>query len=210
MPDLSRDLRRALETTVKVARDAAEAGSADALRGLGVFDSRRPGHLDDARNETRKRLRAHAKSLGDDLNAADGEPLRRLVEAAAYVQWHRLLFARFLVERGLLRDATGVAVSLTDCAEEAVMEGSGDEWSVAAAYSARMLPGVFPADDPVEALALAPEHAKTLRGHLLRLDAATFQADDSLGWTYQFWRAAEKKAVNDSQGNRVKEYVTNR
>ena len=26
-----------------------------------------------------------------------------------------------------------------------------------------------------------------------------FAADDSLGWTYQFWRAAEKKAVNDSQ-----------
>ena len=28
---------------------------------------------------------------------------------------------------------------------------------------------------------------------------AIFAADDSLGWTYQFWRAAEKKAVNESQ-----------
>src|SRR5208282_3325699 len=28
---------------------------------------------------------------------------------------------------------------------------------------------------------------------------AIFAADDSLGWTYQFWRAAEKQAVNDSQ-----------
>ena len=174
MPDLSRVLRGALKTTIDAARDASEAGSADALRGLGVFDSRRPGHLDDARNETRKRLRAHAKSLGDDLNATDGEPLRRLVEAAAYVQWHRLLFARFLVERGLLRDGTGVGVSLADCAEEAAMEGRGDEWTVSAGYTARMLPGVFPADDPVEALALAPEHARALRGHLLRMDAAIF------------------------------------
>jgi hypothetical protein len=34
---------------------------------------------------------------------------------------------------------------------------------------------------------------------LRKLDPAVFVADDSLGWTYQFWRAAEKKAVNDSQ-----------
>ncbi len=198
MPDLSRDLRRVLASTIEAARAAAEAGTADALRRLGVFNCRRPAHLDDARNETRKRLRAHAKSLGDRLDGTDGEPLRRLIEAAAYVQWHRLLFSRFLLERGLLRDATGVALSLSDCREEAAMEGAGDEWSAASTHAARMLPGVFPAEDPVEALALAPEHAKALRDHLLRLDAAIFQADDSLGWTYQFWRAAEKKAINES------------
>jgi hypothetical protein len=93
MPDLSRDLRRALASTIEAARAAAEAGAADALRRLGVFNCRRPVHLDDARNETRKRLRAHAKSLGDRLDGTDGEPLRRLIEATAYVQWHRLLAA---------------------------------------------------------------------------------------------------------------------
>jgi hypothetical protein len=160
MADLTRELRRVLESTIKAAREAAEIGAADALRRLGVFESRRPERLDDASNETRKRLRAHAKSLGDLLNAPDGEPLRRLVEAAAYVQWHRLLFSRFLLERRLLRDETGIAVSLSDCREEAAMEVSGDEWSVAASYTARMLPGVFPVEDPVEALALAPEHAR--------------------------------------------------
>jgi len=199
MTDLPRELRRTLESTVKAARVSAELAAADALRRLGVFDSRRPGHLTDARNDVRKRLRAHAKSLGERLDGADGEPLRRLTEAAAYVQWHRLLFARFLVERGLLRDETGVAISLADCREEAAMAGAGDEWSIAAAHAARMLPGVFPPDDPVEALVLAPEHAKALRDHLRGLESAIFQADDSLGWTYQFWRAAEKKAVNDSQ-----------
>ena len=80
------------------------------------------------------------------------------------------------------------------------MSGTGDEWSIAAAHAARMLPGVFPPDDPLEALSLAPEHAKTLRDHLRGLDAAIFQADDSLGWTYQFWRAAEKKAVERVTG----------
>jgi hypothetical protein len=198
MPDLSRDLRRILEATVKAARVSAEAGAADAIRRLGVAAAELPAHLE-ARRAERNRLRAHARSLGDRLSKDGTQEVRRLTEAAAYVQWHRLLFARFLLERGLLRDETGVPLSLTDCREEAAMSGGGDEWSVASAHAARLLPGVFPPDDPAESLTLAPEHAKALRDHLRRLDAAIFAADDSLGWTYQFWRAAEKKAVNDSQ-----------
>ena len=198
MPDLSRDLRRSLEATVKAARVSAEAGAADAIRRLGVAAAELPAHLE-ARRAERNRLRAHARALGDRLNKDGTQEVRRLTEAAAYVQWHRLLFARFLLERGLLRDEAGVPLSLTDCREEAAMGGGGDEWSVASAHAARLLPGVFPPDDPVEQLTLAPEHAKALRDHLRGLDAAIFAADDSLGWTYQFWRAAEKKAVNDSQ-----------
>ena len=120
-------------------------------------------------------------------------------EAAAYIQWHRLLFARFLLDRNLLRDADNGLVSLADCRDEALRTGAGDEWAVAAAHTARMLPGVFPADDPAEALTLAPEHARALRERLRRLPQEVFLADDSLGWTYQFWRSAEKKRVNDSQ-----------
>jgi len=198
MPDLSRDLRRSLEATVKAARVSAEAGAADAIRRLGVAATELPTHLE-ARRAERNRLRAHARSLGDQLSKDGTQEVRRLTEAAAYVQWHRLLFARFLLERGLLRDEAGVPLSLTDCREEAAMSGGGDEWSVASAHAARLLPGVFPPDDPVEQLTLAPEHAKALRDHLRGLDSAIFAADDSLGWTYQFWRAAEKKAVNDSQ-----------
>ena len=198
MPDLSRELRRSLEATVKAAREAAETGAAASLRRLGVDAADLPAHLEPRRAE-RNRLRAHARSLGDRLASNGTHEIRRLTEAAAYVQWHRLLFARFLLERGLLRDETGIPVSLTDCREDAAMSGTGDEWSIAAAHAARLLPGVFPPDDPLEALSLAPEHAKTLRDHLRGLDAAIFQADDSLGWTYQFWRAAEKKAVNESQ-----------
>lgn len=180
MPDLSRDLRRSLEATVKAARVSAEAGAADAIRRLGVAAAELPAHLE-ARRAERNRLRAHARSLGDKRNPDGTQEVRRLTEAAAYVQWHRLLFARFLLERGLLRDEAGVPLSLTDCREEAAMGGGGDEWSVASAHAARLLPGVFPPDDPVESLTLAPEHAKALRDHLRGLDAAIFAADDSLG-----------------------------
>ena len=198
MSDLSRDLRGNLENVIKAARLAAEAGAGEALRRLGAAAAELPAHLESRRAE-RNRLRAHARTLGDRLNKDGTHDILRLTEAAAYVQWHRLLFARFLLERGLLRDEAGVPLSLTDCREEAAMDGKRDEWSVAAIHAARLLPGVFPPDDPVESLTLAPEHAKALRDHLRGLDAAIFAADDSLGWTYQFWRAAEKKAVNESQ-----------
>jgi hypothetical protein len=200
MTDLTREQRRALETSIKAAREEAEIAAAEALRGLRVPDAEAPAGFDPARRALRNRLRAHARAL-DDKRAANGaQVITRLTEQAAYVQWHRLLFARFLVERELLRDETGAPVSLTDCREIALdLSADEDEWSVASGFAAGMLPGVFPADDPVESLRLTRERGRELRNRLLSIDAAVFQADDSLGWTYQFWRAAEKKAVNESQ-----------
>jgi len=198
MADLTREQRRALETTIKAAREEAEIAAAEALRGLRVPDA--PAGFDAARKEQRERLRAHAKALGDARTANGAQGVVRLTEQAAYVQWHRLLFARFLVERGLLRDETGAQVSLTDCREIALdLSADEDEWSVASGFAAGMLPGIFPGDDPVASLRLTRERGRELRNRLLSIDPAVFQADDSLGWTYQFWRAAEKKAVNDSQ-----------
>ena len=200
MTDLTRDQRRALENAIKAARDEAEAAAADALRKLGVAEAEAPTHLDAEKRKQRNRLRAHARALGDARATNGAQAITRLTEQAAYVQWHRLLFARFLIERKLLREETGATVSLNDCREIAFGEGAGaDEWSVAAGFAAAMLPGVFPADDPAESLVLAPEHARTLRQRLLGIHPAIFLADDSLGWTYQFWRAAEKKAVNEAQ-----------
>ena len=200
MTDLTREQRRALENSIKAAREEAEIAAAEALRGLRVPDAEAPAGFDPERRAQRNRLRAHARAL-DDKRAANGaQAITRLTEQAAYVQWHRLLFARFLVERGLLRDETGAPVSLTDCREIALdLSADEDEWSVASGFAAGMLPGVFPADDPVESLRLTRERGRELRNRLLSIDAAVFQADDSLGWTYQFWRATEKEMVNKSQ-----------
>ena len=106
-----------------------------------------------------------------------------------------MLFARFLAERDLLRHPEhDVAVSLADCEELATAEGLPDRWAVAERYAAAMLPAVFLPEDPVLSLESAPEHAHRQQVLLRDLDSAIFQADDSLGWTYQFWRAAEKEA----------------
>jgi hypothetical protein len=198
MAYLTPALRRALERMIQQARVAAQEGAADALRRLGVVEPRRPAHLTEVQAQFRNRLRAHARALGDALT--DGtQAIDRLTEQAAYVQWHRLLFARFLLERRLLRHPEdGGDLTLLDCREEASTLGLADEWAAAAQYTARLLPGVFPPDDPVEAISLAPEHARALRQNLLSLDAEMFAAEDTLGWTYQFWRSQEKAEINTS------------
>jgi hypothetical protein len=142
-------------------------------------------------------LRAHARSLGDTRHSDDTHDVGQLTEEVAYAHWHRLLFARFLLERRLLREPeSGGEVSLDDCRELARAQGLPDAWSAAERFAASMLPGVFRPDDPALALTFAPEHAAALQRIVQSIDPATFQADDSLGWTYQFWRAAENDAVN--------------
>lgn len=190
-------LRKALEKDIKKAREVAEDGATNAIARLGVADAIAPAHLNEDDRAARRRLRAHARALGDAKAADGGHTVDRLVEAAAYAQWHRRLFARFLAERDLLRHPVhGVAVTLDDAEELAGEEGYADGWSAAEAYAAKMLPAVFQPDDPVLALTLAPEHEQALRKLVLGLNPETFQTDDALGWTYQFWRALEKDRVN--------------
>ncbi|WP_164817972.1 DNA methyltransferase [Sinorhizobium meliloti] len=197
---LSTALRRALEKAVKDGRLVAEEGARDAIRRLGVADGKAPSYLNDPEKELRRRLRAHARALGDAFDRnEEKQETKRLVEAAAYAHWHRMLFARFLAERGLLRSSEhDVAITLEDCRELAEAEGLTDAWAVAERYAAAMLPAVFRIDDPVLALDLDPVHTQKLHRLVTGLRAEVFQAEDSLGWTYQFWRAAEKDAVNKS------------
>ena len=193
-------LRRALEKTVKDARLIAEEGARDAIRRLGVADSKAPSYLKEDEKELRRRLRAHGRALGDAFDRSDEtQETKRLVEAAAYAHWHRMLFARFLAGRDLLRNPEyDVPVSLEDCRELAEGVGLTDPWAIAERYAASMLPAVFRIDDPVLSIELDPVQTQMLHRLVTGLDAEVFQAEDSLGWTYQFWRSVEKDAINKS------------
>src|SRR5580658_3056859 len=100
--DLSTPLRKALEKAIQQARIAAETGAADAIRRRGVAATSPPAHLNEVAKALRVRLRAHARSLGDSRRSDDSHEVKRLTEESAYAHWHRLLFARFLLERRLL------------------------------------------------------------------------------------------------------------
>ena len=58
-----------------------------------------------------------------------------------------------------------------------------------------MLPNVFRPDSPALALQLPLETEQAPEALLACPPAAVFQADDRLGWSYQFWQAPKKAEV---------------
>ncbi|MCL4743299.1 MAG: hypothetical protein KJZ54_13975 [Phycisphaerales bacterium] len=161
-----------------------------------VREAKAGAHLDAAGKALRNRLRAHARQLGDKRSAKGEQATDRLEREIAYEHWHRMLFARFLAENDLLIQPGGtVSVSLEEVEELAQADGV-KPWPLAASYAQRMLPQIFRADDPVLAIDLPTEAVLKLESLLEHLPREVFISDDALGWTYQFWQAAEKDAVN--------------
>lgn len=192
MRALSAELRRQLELAVIEGRHTAEAGVRAAMSALGVRERAKPLHLSEEQARLRRDLRAKQRQLGGEYEV--------LVWDAAYEQWHKLLFARFLAENGLLRHPEfGVPVTLEECEELADEVGEPDGWSVAARFSAQILPGIFRLEDPCVQLRLAAEHRIALERSVGRLPSDVFAADDSLGWVYQYWQSERKDQVNASE-----------
>ena len=202
MTTLSADLRRRLERTVMQARSVAETGARAALEALAVAEAQPYVHMDAAQRALRQRLRAHARQLGDRLDAADpgAQSIDHVVYECACEHWHGMLFARFLAENHLLIEPElGIAVTLAECAELAQEEDDADRWTLAARFAQRMLPQVFRPDHPACAVRLAREHRLALERLVESLPAEVFAADDSLGWVYQFWQSGRRAEVNRSE-----------
>jgi len=192
-------LRRQLERTAVDARKVADAGARKALEGLAVHEPDPYRYMDSMQRELRRKLRVQARQLGDGESRTrrGAYEINHLVEKLAYDQWHRLLFARFLLENNLLISPEhGVSVSLNDCEELAQTLGLRDAWAVAARFAAVELPEIFRADDPASAVELPMEDRKGLKQLVSSLQAEVFTANDSLGWCYQFWQTERKDEVN--------------
>lgn len=204
MQALDKDLRGALEKTVKAARTVAETAAHAAVDQLGVGHDKPEAFLSDAEKALRNRLRTHGKQLGDARDSKSTNPtygkqeVQHLVQEVAYQHWHRMLFARFLADNNLLM-YDGVAVTTEECDELAPDEGAKSGWELAGKLAARMLPQVFKPGSPVFELTFAPEHQSELERLLKDLPDAVFKASDSLGWVYQFWQADNKERINKSE-----------
>ena len=199
-PALSPTSRSHLAKTVLEARRTAEAAGKESLGALAVGLSEPHSSLSLTQKAFRNRLRARGRQLGDrhDRRTRTQE-IDQLVHEVAYKQWHRLLFARFLAENGLLVEPeTGVPVSLNECGDLARGLDT-DPWTLAGRFAQKMLPGVFTRSDPVLEVALPPEARLKLQELVESLPREVFLADDSLGWTYQFWQAERKDEVNRSE-----------
>jgi len=188
-----------LENAIKQARKIAEVGARKALEALAVHEPDPYKHMDKEQRRHRKQLQAQAKQLGDTESQTNpgAYEIKHLVEKTAYDQWHRLLFARFLLENNLLISPDhGVSVTLDDCEELAPSLKLKDAWAVAARFAAVELPQIFRADDPAGAVELPVEDRNKLVQLVKELPVEVFTASDSLGWCYQFWQAERKDEVN--------------
>lgn len=206
MKSLPRELRDQLAKTTEKARTLAEEAVRAAIENLAVHEKDYRPHMSVEQRQLRNRLRARGRALGDDRDTRSGvQEITRLVEAAAYEHWHRLLFTRFLAGNDLLftdEENGNVAVTLEECEELAPELGAKDGFELACRFSSETLPGVFRRDDPVLEIALAANHTIALRKLVESLPDEVFRAQDALGWTYQFWQTRRKKEVNDS-GNKI-------
>ena len=117
MSTLPTNLRRQLENAIKQARKIADGGARKALEALAVHEPEPYRHMNDVQRDLRRKLRDQARQLGDaEIQTRRGaHEIKHLVEKLAYDQWHRVLFARFLLENNLLISPDhGVSVSLDD------------------------------------------------------------------------------------------------
>ncbi|MCX2687664.1 SAM-dependent DNA methyltransferase [Pseudomonas sp. DCB_AW] len=203
MQSLDKDLRGALERTVKAARTIAETAANASVDQLGVGQDKPEAFLTDAEKALRNRLRTHGKQLGDARDSNSTNPtygkqeVGHLVQEVAYEHWHRMLFARFLADNDLLM-YDGVAVTIEECDELAPGEGAKNGWELAGKLAARMLPQIFRPDSPAYQLNLPQEHQHKLERLVANLSKDIFLAADSLGWVYQFWQADNKDQINNS------------
>ena len=199
MDSLPADLRNRLAAAIKSARRVGESGARNALGMLAVGDARAHPSMPASDQDLRRRLRAHGRQFGDLRDPETGQQkIDRLAHEVAYEHWHRMLFARFLAENDLLIEPeSGVAVSLAEC-EELAREQGQDRWTLAGRFAESMLPRIFRSDDPALAVTLAPETRQELERLIEALPSDVFTARDALGWTYQFWQAERKDAVNKS------------
>ena len=208
MKPLAGHHRKQLERIVADARDMAEQGARAAIEALAVHQQQPYAHMDEPQLRLRRRLRAHARQLGDGRDGTGTQSIAHLVQECAFEQWHGMLFARFLAENNLLIEPDmGVAVTLDECEELAknlVRSGDAadrgiDKWLLAARFAHAMLPQVFRADLPVFEVRFAQEHRQQLEALVEGLPAEVFTASDALGWVYQFWQSRKKAEVNRSE-----------
>jgi hypothetical protein len=199
---LSKAHRKLLENTTAAARVLAESACRAALENLAVHEKEYRGHMTVEQRQLRNRLRARGKALGHPRDPRTGtQDIHHLTELAAYEQWHRLLFTRFLTENHLLitdeaHDSQQITVE--ECEELAPELKARDGFDLACRFASLTLPGVFRRDDPVLDLPIALNDQVELRKLLAALPSECFRADDALGWTYQFWQAQRKDEINDS------------
>jgi hypothetical protein len=131
--------------------------------------------------------------------------IKHLVEKLAYDQWHRLLFARYL----LGEQSPHLALSTASPCRWTIARNLRPRWDSRMpgpwrpAYAAKELTGDLPCRRSCgRGRAVLSRTANRSSQLVTGLPVEVFTASDSLGWCYQFWQAERKEEVN-AAGNKI-------
>jgi hypothetical protein len=203
MPVLNTKQRSQLEKAVIKARRLSVRGAYNTLKAFAVDNNEPYAHMSADDRALRNQLRSKARLLGDSTISDGSHTIDKLAYELAYEYWHQMLFAKFLEANSLLMHPEHeIAVSMEECEELGQEEGFDDKWQAAASYASKMLPAIFRQDDPLMQLKYATEDRLALEELIEDIAEDVFQADDSLGWVYQYWQTEEKERIN-AEGNKI-------
>ena len=203
MSVLNSTQRSQLEKAVIKARKLSVRGAYNTLKAFAVNNYEPYAHMSAEDRELRNKLRSKARLLGDTTTVDGGHTIDKLAYELAYEYWHQMLFAKFLEANSLLMHPEHeIAVSMEECEELGQEEGFENKWQAAANYASKMLPAIFRQDDPLMQLKYATEDRLALEELIEDIAQDVFQADDSLGWVYQYWQTEEKERIN-KVGNKI-------
>jgi hypothetical protein len=146
--------------------------------------------MDKRRINLRRRLAARARRIG--CEEKDGLlDIGCLIEEVAYEQWHRLFFARFLLDNDLLMYGTGggaVPVTIKECGELARAERARGGWEFAGRLAVQMLPQIFRPDSPALEISFSSEARRAIESSVSDLPRSVFKDPGVLDAVYRFWR----------------------
>lgn len=203
MAVLNSKQRDKLEKAVIKARRLSVNGAYNALKAFAVDHSEPYAHMSPTERQLRNELRSKARLLGDTTTRDGGHTIDKIAYELAYEYWHQMLFAKFLEANGLLMHPEhDIAVSMQECEELCSEEGFYNKWQAAASYASKMLPAIFRQDDPLMQLKYSTNDRLELEQLIENIAEDVFQADDSLGWVYQYWQTEEKTRINE-EGNKI-------
>jgi hypothetical protein len=203
MSVLNSTQRGKLEKAVIKARRLSVIGAYNTLKAFAVDKNEPYAHITPEERALRNQLRNKARLLGDHTTIDGGHTIDKLAYELAYEYWHQMLFAQFLEANALLiHPDHEIAVSMEECEELGQEEGFENKWQASANYASKMLPAIFRQDDPLMQLKYATEDRLALEELIESIPEEVFQADDSLGWVYQYWQTEEKERIN-LEGNKI-------
>ncbi|MDR1314562.1 MAG: hypothetical protein LBQ12_12950 [Deltaproteobacteria bacterium] len=181
---LVRKVRKKTETAVTQSMQGLVESLASGDPGAGHKES-----------ELLARIWTHGSQQGDILKDDKLQVLAGVRGEAAYEYWHRMLFTRFLMAKGLMKLPSGDGRLREASLNRQMPQGQGGQtigWEMAVRLAARMLPQIIRSESPFLRLTISPLFKDQIFSAMEQFPQELFKDIGILGLFYQSWSVGER------------------